>query len=34
MVVTCACESLGSHFYMIVNGWVGREKHVLETENN
>ena len=31
MVVTCACKS---RLYTIVNGWLGREKHVLETESN
>ena len=33
-VATCVCGSLGSRLYTIVNGWLGREKHVLETERN
>ena len=34
MVTMCTCKSLGSRLYTIVNGWLGREKHVLETESN
>lgn len=34
VVATCACGSLGSHLYMIMNVRLGREKHVLETESN
>ena len=34
MVVKCASKSLGCRLHTIVNGWLGREKHVLKTESN
>ena len=33
-VATCVGGSLGSRLHTVVNGWPGREKHVLETESN
>ena len=30
----CVCGSLGSCLYTVENGWLGREKYVLETESN